>query len=244
MEVSAVNGQEAKEKVTEKKRVSNGNLNRKIDDETGEDQKNEFFDAQERLDDKVDDGIEEMDNKDVKMGDSADDSNNNGISLETNGAETEWKLKNGHQSNDTTTNGLHSAQTATDTSTDSLSTTGISLKTPSSFMTSTTPSSSSSSASASAVRISEPLPIAASTRPNVTPTPIGNSGNEFDYLFKILIIGNSSVGKTCFLFRYTDHSFSPNFISTVGIDFKVKTVIRNGKKIKLQARWVGFFFHL
>uniref|UniRef100_A0A8C0FHI3 small monomeric GTPase n=1 Tax=Bubo bubo TaxID=30461 RepID=A0A8C0FHI3_BUBBB len=60
---------------------------------------------------------------------------------------------------------------------------------------------------------------------------------NFDYMFKILIIGNSSVGKTSFLFRYADDSFTPAFVSTVGIDFKVKTIYRNDKRIKLQI-WV------
>ncbi|XP_057700443.1 ras-related protein Rab-3D-like [Corythoichthys intestinalis] len=57
---------------------------------------------------------------------------------------------------------------------------------------------------------------------------------NFDYMFKLLIIGNSSVGKTSFLFRYTDDSFTSAFVSTVGIDFKVKTIYRNNKRIKLQ----------
>jgi Ras-related protein Rab-3C len=53
-------------------------------------------------------------------------------------------------------------------------------------------------------------------------------------MFKLLIIGNSSVGKTSFLFRYSDDSFSSSFVSTVGIDFKVKTVFQQDKRIKLQ----------
>ncbi|XP_018427246.1 PREDICTED: ras-related protein Rab-3D [Nanorana parkeri] len=57
---------------------------------------------------------------------------------------------------------------------------------------------------------------------------------SFDYMFKLLIIGNSSVGKTSFLFRYADDSFTSAFVSTVGIDFKVKTVYRNEKRVKLQ----------
>ncbi|RWS13437.1 ras-related protein Rab-3-like protein, partial [Dinothrombium tinctorium] len=57
---------------------------------------------------------------------------------------------------------------------------------------------------------------------------------NFDYMFKILIIGNSSVGKTSFLFRYADDSFTSAFVSTVGIDFKVKTVFRQDKRVKLQ----------
>lgn len=62
---------------------------------------------------------------------------------------------------------------------------------------------------------------------------------NFDYMFKLLIIGNSSVGKTSFLFRYADDSFTSAFVSTVGIDFKVKTVFRHDKRVKLQI-WVSF----
>lgn len=61
---------------------------------------------------------------------------------------------------------------------------------------------------------------------------------NFDYMFKLLIIGNSSVGKTSFLFRYADDSFTSAFVSTVGIDFKVKTVFRHDKRVKLQI-WVN-----
>lgn len=57
---------------------------------------------------------------------------------------------------------------------------------------------------------------------------------NFDYMFKILIIGNSSVGKTSFLVRYAEDSFTSAFVSTVGIDFKVKTVFRQEKRVKLQ----------
>lgn len=51
---------------------------------------------------------------------------------------------------------------------------------------------------------------------------------NFDYMYKILIVGNSGVGKTAFLVRYCDNAFSPAFVATVGIDFKVKTVFRWG----------------
>ncbi|XP_065529423.1 ras-related protein Rab-3B isoform X3 [Lathamus discolor] len=40
------------------------------------------------------------------------------------------------------------------------------------------------------------------------------SDQNFDYMFKLLIIGNSSVGKTSFLFRYADDTFTPAFVST------------------------------
>lgn len=61
--------------------------------------------------------------------------------------------------------------------------------------------------------------------------------HSFDYMFKLLIIGNSSVGKTSFLFRYADDSFTSAFVSTVGIDFKVKTIYRSDRRVKLQI-WV------
>lgn len=56
----------------------------------------------------------------------------------------------------------------------------------------------------------------------------------YDYLLKIIIIGNSGVGKSSLLLRFTDNSFSPSFIATIGIDFKIKTIDVDGKCVKLQ----------
>uniref|UniRef100_A0AAY4E8Q2 small monomeric GTPase n=1 Tax=Denticeps clupeoides TaxID=299321 RepID=A0AAY4E8Q2_9TELE len=56
----------------------------------------------------------------------------------------------------------------------------------------------------------------------------------YDYLFKLLLIGDSGVGKTCLLFRFSEDAFNTTFISTIGIDFKIRTIELNGKKIKLQ----------
>lgn len=38
----------------------------------------------------------------------------------------------------------------------------------------------------------------------------------YDYLFKLLLIGDSGVGKTCLLFRFSEDSFNTTFISTIG----------------------------
>jgi len=51
---------------------------------------------------------------------------------------------------------------------------------------------------------------------------------------KLLILGDSGVGKTCLLLRFADDSYSDSFISTIGIDFKHRTIELDGRKIKLQ----------
>lgn len=56
----------------------------------------------------------------------------------------------------------------------------------------------------------------------------------YDHLLKFLLIGDSSVGKTSLLIRYADQKFSNDVMSTIGIDFKVKTIRVNNKLIKLQ----------
>jgi len=58
--------------------------------------------------------------------------------------------------------------------------------------------------------------------------------NKFDYLFKFLIIGESGVGKTCLLLQFTEGSFTPNHLTTIGIDFKIKIINLEEKHIKLQ----------
>ena len=55
-----------------------------------------------------------------------------------------------------------------------------------------------------------------------------------DYLFKMLIIGNSGVGKSCLLLRYAENAFNENFFNTIGVDFKLKTVKHENDVIKLQ----------
>ncbi|KAH0793663.1 Ras-related protein RABD1 [Histomonas meleagridis] len=60
------------------------------------------------------------------------------------------------------------------------------------------------------------------------------TANDYDYLFKVLIIGNSGVGKSCLLLRFAEDMFSDNYISTIGVDFKIKKIELDGKSIKLQ----------
>ncbi|KAJ2817694.1 GTP-binding protein [Coemansia erecta] len=57
---------------------------------------------------------------------------------------------------------------------------------------------------------------------------------SYDYLMKLLLIGDSGVGKSCLLLRFSDDQFTPSFITTIGIDFKIRTIELDGKRIKLQ----------
>jgi small GTP-binding protein len=60
------------------------------------------------------------------------------------------------------------------------------------------------------------------------------SDRSFDFLYKILLIGDSSVGKTSVLLRYIDGNFDPESRSTIGVDFKVASLDVAGKHVKLQ----------
>ena len=60
------------------------------------------------------------------------------------------------------------------------------------------------------------------------------ANHKYDHLFKLLIIGESGVGKTCLLLRFTDDSFTANHLTTIGIDFKIKIINLENKLIKLQ----------
>ena len=56
----------------------------------------------------------------------------------------------------------------------------------------------------------------------------------YDFIFKVLLLGNSDVGKSSLLLRYVDSVWNDAFVPTIGVDFKVKTLNINDKKIKMQ----------
>ena len=66
----------------------------------------------------------------------------------------------------------------------------------------------------------------------------GRSKNKkqqpYDQLVKILLLGDSGVGKTCLLTRFADKKYSPSLVTTAGIDFKVQYFEVNGIKVKCQ----------
>merc|ERR1711988_996992 len=57
---------------------------------------------------------------------------------------------------------------------------------------------------------------------------------EYDYLFKLVLIGDSGVGKSCLLLRFADDTYTESYISTIGVDFKIRTIEIDNKTIKLQ----------
>ncbi|UZJ57505.1 hypothetical protein CBS101457_006825 [Exobasidium rhododendri] len=57
---------------------------------------------------------------------------------------------------------------------------------------------------------------------------------EYDFLFKLLLIGDSGVGKSCLLLRFADDTYTESYISTIGVDFKIRTIELEGKTVKLQ----------
>ncbi|XP_040082225.1 ras-related protein Rab-15 isoform X3 [Oryx dammah] len=57
---------------------------------------------------------------------------------------------------------------------------------------------------------------------------------QYDVLFRLLLIGDSGVGKTCLLCRFTDNEFHSSHISTIGVDFKMKTIEVDGIKVRIQ----------
>jgi Ras-related protein Rab-8A len=96
-----------------------------------------------------------------------------------------------------------------------------------------------------------------------------SKSSSYDYLIKLLLIGDSGksarvrqcvcvlitvisslsnlvlgVGKSCLLLRFSDDSFTPSFITTIGIDFKIRTIELDGKRIKLQyVSWKRYGFN-
>mmetsp|Transcript_35141 Transcript_35141/g.71640 ORF Transcript_35141/g.71640 Transcript_35141/m.71640 type:complete len:131 (+) Transcript_35141:108-500(+) len=57
---------------------------------------------------------------------------------------------------------------------------------------------------------------------------------DYDHLFKLVLIGDSGVGKSCLLLRFADNAFTDSYISTIGVDFRFRTVKVEKHTVKLQ----------
>jgi small GTP-binding protein len=67
---------------------------------------------------------------------------------------------------------------------------------------------------------------------NIQPLP--KPAQAYDVLLKLLLIGDSGVGKSSLLSRYSEGTFAPYFIATIGVEFAIRTISINDKRIKLQ----------
>lgn len=61
-----------------------------------------------------------------------------------------------------------------------------------------------------------------------------NDLQDYDYLFKVLLLGDSGTGKSSLILRYTEDTFNGSLVSSIGVDFKVKKKEIDGKIIKVQ----------
>lgn len=61
-----------------------------------------------------------------------------------------------------------------------------------------------------------------------------DSGKKREYLLKLIIIGDCGVGKTNILMRYCENSFKLNYVSTIGVDFKIKSLQVADTRLKFQ----------
>ncbi len=59
-------------------------------------------------------------------------------------------------------------------------------------------------------------------------------GKDYDYIFKIVLIGDTCVGKSCILVRFSDDVFVENYVTIIGVDFRFKTMIVKNKIAKIQ----------
>ena len=60
---------------------------------------------------------------------------------------------------------------------------------------------------------------------------------DYKFLFKVVLVGNAGVGKTCLVRRFTQGMFPPGQGATIGVDFMIKTVEIEGEKIKVSSKF-------
>ena len=73
---------------------------------------------------------------------------------------------------------------------------------------------------------------------------IKKKSRQFDYTFKIVMIGDSGVGKSCILLRFADDKFNENFYATIGVDFRFKNITIDNKSVKLQIVRANFIYFI
>ncbi|KAL5008153.1 hypothetical protein ScPMuIL_013734 [Solemya velum] len=83
--------------------------------------------------------------------------------------------------------------------------------------------------------VQKPIPMPRKVEIQTTPTPRNDLGPGYDFLMRLLLLGDESVGKTCLLERYVDGDFSSPYLPTIGVDFKTKNVALDKYLVRLQV---------
>ena len=76
--------------------------------------------------------------------------------------------------------------------------------------------------------------MSSATTNRTKPKGVKKKSKQFDYTFKIVMIGDSGVGKSCILLRFADDKLNENFYATIGVDFIFKNITIDNKSVKLQ----------
>eukprot|EP01006_Ploeotia_vitrea_P047670 TRINITY_DN67148_c3_g1_i1.p2 TRINITY_DN67148_c3_g1~~TRINITY_DN67148_c3_g1_i1.p2 ORF type:complete len:216 (+),score=29.20 TRINITY_DN67148_c3_g1_i1:1432-2079(+) len=63
---------------------------------------------------------------------------------------------------------------------------------------------------------------------------VSGSVSDYDYITRLVIIGDAGVGKSSLLLRFSDDVFDPSYIATIGVDFRICTLEKNDKIVKCQ----------
>lgn len=61
-----------------------------------------------------------------------------------------------------------------------------------------------------------------------------SKSDKYDFMIKVIIIGDSGVGKTNLITRFCEDRFKDSYVATIGVDFKVKTITIDQKKYRMQ----------
>jgi len=80
-----------------------------------------------------------------------------------------------------------------------------------------------------------PLDNCKAESPKEVPKSQSPPEDKFDYMFKIIIVGDMNVGKSSILQRYFDNNYVTVHQPTIGVDFRLRNITVDGKIVKLQA---------
>jgi Ras-related protein Rab-33B len=79
-------------------------------------------------------------------------------------------------------------------------------------------------------------------RPKTDRTELNNAVDTHKRVFKIIVVGDSNVGKTCLTYRFCEGKFLDKSEATIGVDFRERTIDINGEEIKVSTKVVIFKF--